>query len=134
MKNNFINKLIERCLEAILFQSPRSIPQLQGHVMAATRTKELPWGKGKITYRIPNVVEQLRFHASARWYDESIMKDGSLRTSYAIEALHPFIVSIESSAYKNLDEVIDDRANTDALIDIALDVAGKRIPEAEKKP
>lgn len=133
---NFMRKILERCLEAIVVQPPLYQLTTTGgtHVMIAPnmRTKELPWGKGKITYRIPNVVEQLRFHSAAKWYDEKIMQDGALRTAYAIEAIDPFIVSIEG-AYATIDEVKADRGNTDALIDIALDIAGKRVPESEKK-
>lgn len=134
-----ISKLMHKSLNALM--GGASLPMNPNHVIAIegqkqmsfTRTKELPWGKGKITYRIPNVVEQLRFHSAAKWYDEEIAKDGALRTAYAIEAIDPFIVSVEGE-YKNIDEVRNDRGNTDALIDIALDIAGKRVPEPEKKP
>lgn len=95
-------------------------------------TAELPKGKGKVSYRIPNVIEQLRFQSAAKWYDPEISSDGVLRTSYAIAEIHPFITAIEGE-YKSIDEVIGDRDNMDALIMIALHIAGTRVPEAEKK-
>jgi hypothetical protein len=130
-----MKKLIEKILTWLAWTMTGGEPEPFGvkTIMPGTRVKELPWGRGKITYRIPNVVEQLRFHSAAKWYDKEIMVDGPLRTAYAIEAIGPYIVSIEGE-YKTLDEVIDDRGNTDSLIDIALDIAGKRMTEAEKKP
>jgi hypothetical protein len=116
-----ISKVIQRSLNALM--GGGSLPLNTNHVIAiegkkemsqaSTRTVDLPWNKGKITYRIPNAIEQLRFQSAAKWYDEVISKDGALRLSYAIEAIPPYII---------------------VLSDIALDLAGKRVPEPEKKP
>lgn len=138
-----LSKVIQKSLNALM--GGASLPLNPNHVIAIegqkemtiekqkTRIKELPWGKGSIEYRIPNAIEQLRFQSAAKWYDEKISMDGALRLSYAIEAIPPFIVKI-SGEYENWDQVIAERGNSDALSDIALDLAGKRVPEPEKKP
>jgi hypothetical protein len=132
-----IQKLIHRSLNSLM--GGASLPLCVNHVIAiegkkemSNKTIELPFGKGKITYRVPNVVEQLRFHAAARWYDKEVMYNGSLRAAAAIEVIDPFIVSIEG-AYSTMDQVREDRKNTDVLIDIAFDIAGKQISDDEKK-
>lgn len=139
-----LTKVIQKSLNALM--GGASLPLNVNHVIAiegqkqmteskspGTYTAELPKGRGKITYRIPNAIEQLRFQAKARWYDTEIMQDGALRTSHAIAEIHPFIVSVEGGSFSNIDEVIADRDNLDALIMIALHIAGTRVPEAEKK-
>jgi hypothetical protein len=139
-----LTKVIQKSLNALM--GGASLPLNPNHAIAIegqkemtiekqpkTRIKELPWGKGSIEYRIPNAIEQLRFQSAAKWYDEKISMDGALRLSYAIEAIPPFIVSIKGE-YQTWDDVIAERGNSDVLSDIALDLAGKRVPEPEKKP
>lgn len=139
-----LTKVIQKSLNALM--GGASLPLNVNHAIAiegqkvmsepqktpGTYTAELPKGKGKITYRLPNVIEQLRFQSAARWYDPEISQDGALRTSHAIGQIHPFVTSIEGE-YKSMDEVIADRDNLDAMIMVALHIAGTRVPEAEKK-
>lgn len=141
----FLTKVVQKSLNALM--GGASLPLNTNHVIAiegqkemtdtakapGTYTAELPKGRGKITYRIPNAIEQLRFQAKAKWYDAEVMSDGALRTSHAIAEIHPFIVAVEGGVFSNIDEVIADRDNLDALIMIALHIAGTRVPEAEKK-
>ena len=133
-----IQKLIHRSLNSLM--GGASLPLSVNHVIAiegsknmSQKTIDLPFGKGKLTYRIPTVIEQLRFQSAARWYDETI-KDGSMRLSYAIEAMAPFVLSLESSHYKSFDDVLNDRVNANVLSEIALDLCGKNVSEPEKKP
>jgi hypothetical protein len=137
-----ISKVIHRSLNALMggaslpVQNVMAIEGKKEMVETAkapgTYSAELPNGKGKIKYRIPNAIEQLRFQAAARWYEKDIAENGSVRTSYAMAAIHPYIESVDGY-YTDIDEVIADRDNLDVLIMVTLHIAGTRVPEAEKK-
>lgn len=99
------------------------------------KTVSLPKNKGTITYRLPNVIEQLRFFSDAKWYAEDSLKDFVLRTARGLEASRPFIIKVEGE-YKSFEELIEDRENLNALWDMVNDLGGigKQVTEDEKKP
>jgi hypothetical protein len=88
---------------------------------------------GCIKYRVPNVIEQLQFFSHSGWYSEQCQSDIYLRTLKAIEAGRAFIVAIEG-AIDSIDELLNDRENVDAFIEMAWDLAGARLSESAKKP
>lgn len=88
---------------------------------------------GCIKYRLPNVIEQLQFFSNSGWYSDECQSDIYLRTLKAIEVGRQFIVAIEGLV-ESLDELLKDRDNVDAFIDIAWDLAGARLGDSVKKP
>lgn len=88
---------------------------------------------GSIKYRIPNVVEQLQFFSQSGWYSEESQSDIYLRTLKAIEVGRNFVVSVEGKV-TSIDELLNDRQNVDAFIEMAWDLAGARLGESAKKP
>ncbi len=96
------------------------------------KTLELKDGRGCIKYRVPNVIEQLRFFSHSGWYSEECQSDVYLRTLKAIEAGREFIVAVEG-LYLSIDELLSDRENINALIDFAWDIAASKLGEATKK-
>jgi hypothetical protein len=97
------------------------------------KTLELGEGKGCIKYRVPNVIEQLRFFSSSGWYSDECQSDIYLRTLKAIETGRDFIVAVEG-LYNSIDEVLSDRSNIDALIQFAWDLAAAKLGDSTKKP
>lgn len=100
--------------------------------MAVIKQQELPGG-GCIKYRLPNVIEQLRFHGASGWHSPECQSDVWLRTSKALEHIKEFIVEVEGLV-KSIDELLDDRDNIDAFINLAWDIAGGKLGQATKKP
>lgn len=100
--------------------------------MSQTKETKLKNG-GCIRYRVPNVIEQLLFFSQSGWYSDECQSDIYLRTLKAIEAGRSFIVAVEG-AIETLDELLSDRDNVDAFIEIAWDLAGARLGESSKKP
>lgn len=88
---------------------------------------------GCIKYRVPNVIEQLQFFSASGWYSEECQSDIYLRTLKAIEAGRAFIVAVEG-VIDSIDELLNDRGNVDAFIEMAWDLAGARLSESAKKP
>ncbi len=88
---------------------------------------------GSIHYRVPNVLEQLRFFSKSGWYSEECQSDICLRTLKAIEASKEFIVKIEG-IYSDIEEILSDRDNIDAFMQLAWDLAGLKLGESLKKP
>ena len=87
---------------------------------------------GCIKYRVPNVIEQLQFFSNSGWYSEQCQSDIYLRTLKAIEAGKAFIVEVEG-VIESVEELLNDRENVDAFIEMAWDLAGARLGEASKK-
>lgn len=90
-------------------------------------------GLGSIKYRVPNVLEQLRFFSASCWYSEECQSDIYLRTLKAIEAGREFIIAVEG-LYADLDEMLSDRKNLDTFIEFAWDLASASLGEPVKKP
>lgn len=88
---------------------------------------------GCIKYRVPNVIEQLQFFSASGWYSEECQSDIYLRTHKAIEAARTFIVSVDGIT-DSIDDLLNDRGNIDAFIEMAWDLAGARLSESAKKP
>jgi len=95
------------------------------------RQVELPNG-GCIKYRLPNVIEQLRFLGQSGWHSPECQSDVWLRTSKAIEHIKGFVVEVEG-LISDIDELLSDRSNIDAFIDLAWDIAGGKLSELTKK-
>lgn len=92
---------------------------------------KLPSG-GCIKYRLPNVIEQLQFFSNSGWYSEQCQSDIYLRTLKAVEAGRAFIVAVEG-VIESIDDLLNDRDNMDAFINMAWDIAGAKLGEAVKK-
>lgn len=99
--------------------------------MGETREIKLKNG-GCIKYRLPNVIEQLQFFSQSGWYSEECRSDIYLRTMKAIEVGKQFIIAVEG-VIDSIDELLNDRDNVDAFIDLAWDLAGAKLGEAVKK-
>lgn len=97
------------------------------------KTVELPDGKGCIKYRVPNVIEQLRFFSQSGWYTDECQSDVYLRTLKAIEVGRQFIVAVEG-VFESIDDLLSDRDNLGILIDLAWDLASAKLGEVTKKP
>lgn len=100
------------------------------------RTALLPGG-GKVFYRLPNVIEQLRFFSESGWFEKE-STDYWLRMMRALEIARPYVVMVEIP-YKvdaTIDDVLEDRDNFDVVMEIVRDIAGfkKQVNEEEKKP
>lgn len=91
----------------------------------------LPNG-GCIKYRLPNVIEQLRFLGQSGWHSPECQSDIWLRTSKAIEHIHGFILEVEG-LIQDVDELLKDRENMDSFIELAWDIAGGKLAELTKK-
>lgn len=87
---------------------------------------------GCIKYRVPNVIEQLQFFSTSGWYSEECQSDIYLRTLKAIEAGRSFVIAVEG-VIESLDELLTDRDNVDAFIEMAWDLAGAKLGESAKK-
>jgi len=98
----------------------------------AVKEVQLPNG-GCIKYRLPNVIEQLRFLGNSGWHSPECQSDVWLRTSKAIEHIKGFIIEVEGIV-QSIDELLSDRDNIDAFISLAWDIAGGKLGEATKKP
>lgn len=98
----------------------------------AVKEVQLPSG-GCIKYRLPNVIEQLRFLGASGWHSPECQSDVWLRTSRAIEHIKGFIVEVQGLV-ESIDDLLDDRENIDAFINLAWDIAGGKLGEATKKP
>lgn len=96
------------------------------------KTLELKDGNGCIKYRVPNVIEQLRFFSSSGWYSDECQSDIYLRTMKAVEVGRQFIVSVEG-LYSTIDELLDDRTYLDTFIELAWDLAAAKLGESVKK-
>ena len=93
---------------------------------------------GLLKYRLPNVLEQLEFFNKSGWYrmtgegDEKKIDDIYVRTIRAIEASRPFILEI-TGPLSTLDDLLQDRENTDALTKLAWDLTSTKVTDEEKK-
>lgn len=96
------------------------------------KEQALPNG-GCIKYRLPNVIEQIRFHGASGWHSPECKSDVWLRTIKALDHIKEFIIEIEG-AVQSIDELLNDRANVDAFITLAWDIAGGKLGESTKKP
>lgn len=100
--------------------------------MTEIKTIELPNGAGCIRYRLPNVIEQMRFFSQTKWYSEECVSDVYLRAMRAIEVGREFIVEVQG-LYNSIDELLSDRQNTNSLLELAWDLAGSKLSEPTKK-
>jgi hypothetical protein len=97
------------------------------------KTIELKDGKGCFKYRVPNVIEQLRFLSESKW---SVNEEGSdiyLKTMKALEVGRQFIVSVEG-AFESFDALLEDRDNLSVITEFVWDLASAKLIEAKKKP
>jgi hypothetical protein len=100
--------------------------------MAEIKQVDLPNG-GCIKYRLPNVIEQLRFHGQSGWHSPECQADVWLRTSRAVEHIKGFVVEVQG-LISDIDELLNDRDNINAFISLAWDIAGGKLFEETKKP
>jgi hypothetical protein len=97
------------------------------------KTIELKDGKGCIKYRLPNVIEQLRFLSESGWAKNEEGSDIYLKTLNAFEIGKKFIVSVEG-AIDSLEALLDDRENLSVITEFVWDLAAAKLIESKKKP
>lgn len=96
------------------------------------KTIELKDGKGCIKYRLPNVLEQLRFLSDSKWSQNEEGSDIYLRMLKALECGRQFIVSVEG-AFDSIEALLDDRENLSVITDFIFDIAAGKLIEPTKK-
>lgn len=97
--------------------------------MTPVKSIELACG-GKLNYRLPNCLEQVRFYIDSKWNSKTYLYE---QIEGAIPVVKDYVTSIESEKYETLDDVIADRANTNALMELCLDIANQYVSEDKKK-
>lgn len=85
---------------------------------------------GSLTYRLPNCLEQVRFYVESKWNSKTYLYE---QIEGAIPVVKEYVVAIESEKFKTFDDVIADRANTNALMELCLDIANQYVSEDKKK-
>jgi len=85
---------------------------------------------GVLKYRLPNCLEQVRFYVDSKWNSKTYLYE---QIEGAIPAIEKFIVEIKSEKFETFEEIINDRDNTNHLMDLCLDIAAQSLPEAKKK-
>jgi len=83
------------------------------------RKMTLPSGD-TLHYRIPNVVEQLRFFVDSKWYDEPNYWQ---KISNGLEFAREFVIKVDGAA-QCIEDAMNDRQNFDCICDFVLDIAG----------
>jgi len=94
---------------------------------------ELKDGKGCLTYRVPNVIEQLRFMSESKWAHNEEGSDIYLKVLKAIEVGKQFVVSVEG-AFETIEGLLEDRDNLAAITEFVFDLASAKLVESKKKP
>lgn len=97
------------------------------------KTIELKDGKGCLKYRLPNVIEQLRFLSESKW---SLPEEGAdiyTKTIQALEVAKKFVVSMEG-AFESIDALLDDRDHLGAITEFVWDIANATMIHSKKKP
>jgi hypothetical protein len=97
------------------------------------KTIELKDGKGCLKYRLPNVIEQLRFLSEAEWGKSEEGSDIYLKTIKALEGAKKFVVSVEG-AFDSIDALLEDRDMLSHVTEFVWDLAAAKLIEAKKKP
>ena len=85
---------------------------------------------GKLTYRLPNCLEQVRFYIESKWNSKTYLYE---QIEAAIPVVKEYVTSIESEKYETLDDVLADRDNTNVFIEFCLDIAAQSVSEDKKK-
>lgn len=96
------------------------------------KTIELKDGKGCIKYRVPNVIEQLRFLSESKWSHTEEGSDIYSKMLKALECGRQFIVSVEG-AVDSIEALLEDRDHLPAIADFIFDIAAGKILETTKK-
>lgn len=92
------------------------------------KTMALPCG-GKLVYRLPNCIEQIRFFVDSKWNSKTLLLE---QVEGAIPFVSKYINSIDSEKYKSFDDILADRSNMTLVVDVILDIANQLDSDKKK--